>query len=225
MSPMSVDSPKHLALVKGALVTYVVDKPGTPPTVMPFQYNPDTVSWSVRRNDSAGSQESPQDSLRVAGPPSETISLRIRLDAAELKETSNNGDGVSRFGMLPALARLQMLVSPSSDELERARSEASQGHVNPFAFHVPLVLLVLGPNRVVPVKVLDVAAEETLHDARFNPLLVEVSLNLEMLSGRELAAQGIGHLAFRGHVRNREIVAGQPYSSDGTRYVAGVLPQ
>ena len=55
---------------------------------------------------------------------------------------------------------------------------------------VPTVLLVWGPERVVPVRVESVSVAETAFDQRLNPIQAKVELGLRTLQESELQAAG-----------------------------------
>jgi hypothetical protein len=188
---------------------------------LPFQYNPESIKRSLSRASVGGGRkgqeddEPPQDALRVSGPPKESISLEVRLDAAELKEVASASGAVERYGVLPAIAALERLLSPSTDEWLEAQEAAAGGSGSPFAFKLPLTLLVLGPNRTMPVRLTGLEVEEPLHDTQLNPVVAVVGLRLEVLGSREVGCKGPGLDAFKSYLRNREILADQPLDGEG----------
>jgi hypothetical protein len=108
-----INSPKFL---KGALVAYDSQTPGSQPRVIAFQYNPEAMKRTLEKKavESKGgsSQASKEDILRAAGPPSESIQISVVLDAADqLAEPDSNRTTVEN-GLYPILSTLEMLLYP-----------------------------------------------------------------------------------------------------------------
>jgi len=96
-------------LLKGALVTLALPNPL--PSVIPFQYNPETLSRSLEIQ--AGSGEGDRSEvLRLKGAPVETIKLDVELDATDQLEHADP-TAVS-MGVHPQLAALELLVYPQT---------------------------------------------------------------------------------------------------------------
>ena len=96
-------------VAKGALIG--LDPLNPLASVVVFQYNPESMSRSIRANisqDRGGGSEP----LRLKGPPSETISVDIEVDAVDQLEV---GDPVTeQSGIAPALASLELMLYPKS---------------------------------------------------------------------------------------------------------------
>ena len=179
-------SPRHL---KGALVVFEAAVP-VPTNVIDFQYNPD----QVRRSFQQQHELSPRDARFNSGdtrfvlPPVETFELSVELDAADQLERAD--PLTTTTGLHPTLAALELLMYPSSIDLiaDRALAIAGSGFVKPGA--VPIVLLVWGPLRVVPVRVESVSITEEAFDQLLNPIRATVELGLRTLTERELSDAG-----------------------------------
>ena len=76
---MPSEFPRSPKLLKGAMVVFSSQKPGPPPTVIVFQYNPEQLSRSLAHRaappDPSSVGGAREDSFRVLGPPVETINL------------------------------------------------------------------------------------------------------------------------------------------------------
>src|SRR5215510_13265878 len=99
---MPSEFPRSPKLLKGGLVVFESMKPGPPPKVIAFQYNPEQVTRSLAHraappdpSNVGGAQE---DSFRVLGPPVETIRLSVVLDAADQLEQPEQNAEVARNG-------------------------------------------------------------------------------------------------------------------------------
>jgi hypothetical protein len=178
-------SPK---LLKGALVVYATTLP-VPSSIVVFQYNPDTMSRSLFE---ASSGEDPRlpgaDPTAVLGPPLETFDLTVELDAADQLET---GDPLARsLGIHPALAALELMLYPPADVLVRIKGLARVGISMLTPAELPIVLLVWGRARVVPVRVTSVFVAEQAFDERLNPIQATVGLGMTALTEAQLRRAG-----------------------------------
>jgi hypothetical protein len=174
-------------VLKGALVVFETPAP-VPTNIIAFQFNPDQVGRTFRQ------QLEEQDPPRGSGdtwfvlPPTESLTLSVELDAADQLEA---GDPAAiATGLHPALAQLELLLYPSSVDLilDKALALAGSARVRPA--RLPLVLLVWGPLRVVPVRVESVTITEEAFDPRLNPIRAKADLTLRTLTECELRVAG-----------------------------------
>jgi hypothetical protein len=118
----------------------------------------------------------------------ETFDLTVELDAADQLEA---GDRLARtLGLHPALAALELLIYPPADVLIRIKGLARLGIANLTPAELPIVLLVWGLMRVVPVRVSSVSVTETAYDERLNPIQATVSLGMSALTDAQLRRAG-----------------------------------
>ena len=82
---MPSEFPRSPKLLKGALVVYESQSPGPPPKIIVFQYNPEQLERKLenRAPEKKRGANAKEDVLRVAGPPKETITLTVVLNAAD----------------------------------------------------------------------------------------------------------------------------------------------
>jgi len=183
-------------LLKGALVAYQSQLiPGVPRIVV-FQYNPETMTRTLRHR--RGSQErrgqaESRESLEVTGPPEESLSLTVNLDAADQLEVPSDNPVVVAAGLHPALATLELLMYPPSQEILTSAILAAVGARQVRSFEVPTVLLVWGAARVVPVRLDSLSITEKAFDTLLNPILAEAQLELTVMSYADLEAGTLGH--------------------------------
>src|SRR6516162_7911677 len=96
-------------VLKGALVS--VDPLVPIPNVIIFQYNPDTLTRTLKPR-SAGGGAARAEAQLLTGPPEETIKVDVEIDAADQLEQN---DGIaSTLGIYPQLSALEMLSYPKS---------------------------------------------------------------------------------------------------------------
>ena len=79
-------------LMKGALVG--VDAMNPLASVVVFQYNPDTMTRRLEARSTGGGDTSDRsEAFRLTGPPKETITLNIEVDATDQLWGAQNGTG------------------------------------------------------------------------------------------------------------------------------------
>jgi hypothetical protein len=225
---MASEFPRSPRLLKGGFAVYQSQTAGPPPKIIVFQYNPEHMTRSLaaraapREPSNVGAAR--EDVLRVLGPPVETMSLSIELDAADqLAEPLQNPEVVEN-GLHPVLATLEMLLYPPTNEVQLLQTLASEGQVQVCPADLPLVLLIWGKSRVVPVILTSFSISEEAFDPKLNPIQAKVDLGLRVLTYMELKSTSLGYGAYLGYQRQKEILAQlfQP-GSDPSR-LAGLLP-
>ncbi|MET8052873.1 MULTISPECIES: hypothetical protein [unclassified Streptosporangium] len=178
-------------LLKGALVD--TDLFATPPLIVPFQFNPETLTRrrSVRipappsrrgREESTPDDQSLEAQNTVTEP--ETMSMDIRLDATDALE---RGDPVAaEYGVLPALSALELMITPRSE----TRLGGVVGFTSDFGFGdrlvTPVLIFVWGRQRLFPVRLTYLNIEEVEYNANLSPARVIVGVTLQVLSGGNL---------------------------------------
>src|SRR6266478_3455033 len=103
-------------VLKGGIVLLDPDNFAVLPNgVIVFQYNPDTLSRTLKiQGTEEGGDRS--EALRLKGPPVETFKLDALIDATNLLQQGN--PITLQNGMFPQLAVLEMLVYPNSATLQ-----------------------------------------------------------------------------------------------------------
>jgi hypothetical protein len=203
---------------KGALAVYPSQTPGTQASaVIVFQYNPEQVRRTLAdRSPPAPSGKAgaaKQEALRVLGPPVETISLTVELDAADQLEHPDENQVVAEDGLYPALATLELLMYPPSRDAQRLEEEAKKGRVQVSPADLALVLLVWGRSRVMPVDLTSFSVTEEAFDPRLNPIRAKVELGLRVLTYVELPGASVGRDAFISYQKAKEQLAGRHQQS------------
>ena len=145
-------------LEHGALLVYESNEPNAPLAKrIDFTYNPEQIRRTVatRTPQPQGAQRggAAQDVLRVAGPPTETLTLTIVLNAADQLAEPASNDAVVQNGLHPVLATVELLLYPSTARISEIERQAAEGAVQVSEASTPLVLLGWGRSRVVPVQI------------------------------------------------------------------------
>ena len=192
-------SPK---LLKGAIVGVSVIDPLS--SVVIFQYNPDTLTRTIRVS-AAGREGDKSEALRLKGPPDETVRLEVEIDAADQLEQANPLAVAS--GVYPTLAALEMLLYPKSAVVIANAVLAQIGNIEIIPPEAPLTLFVWGPQRVVPVRLTSFSITEQAYDPLLNPIQAKADLSLQVLSYSDLKITNAGYPLFLAHQILKEIMA------------------
>lgn len=194
-------------LLKGALIT--IGALNVPASAIIFQYNPETMSRQVqaRTVSGGGGQEggSRGEALRLSGPPQETITLSVEIDATDQLEQTNPIAIAS--GVYPTLSALEMLLYPSRERVLSNFSLAQSGNIEVIPPESSLTLFVWGPSRVVPVRLTSFTINEEAYDTLLNPIRAKADLSLDVLSYYDLKPDNIGHNIFLVHQTVKEVLA------------------
>jgi hypothetical protein len=180
-----------MTLLPGALISFSDPVAGLVPTLVAFQYNPAEVTRTLRVQ--SGGHGGP--GLRVTGPPIESYTLHVELDALAVPDRPLT----STLGIGPVLAALEAMLEPTSaggplgaligavtSLVSGIGGGGGAGGTVP-APSLPLVLLAWNPTRIVPVRVDDYSAHETGFDAALQPVQATVDLTLTVLRPEDLS--------------------------------------
>jgi hypothetical protein len=226
---MASQFPGSPKLLKGALAVYESHTPGTQPQLIVFQFNPDQLRRTLTRRtppaEAGNTGAAKEDVLRAPGPPVEAINLTVELDATDQLGEANPNQTVVEHGLHPALAILEMMLYPPTFRVQENDQLASQGEVQISPAELPLVLLVWGKSRVVPVMLTNFSVSEEAFDTHLNPIRAKVELGLRVLTYIELQASSLGRDAFLSYQREKESLAGQYQAGGGEDRLRGLLPR
>ncbi len=215
--------PRTPKVLKGGIVAYQL--PQLFPTVIVFQYNPDEVSRSIQaRGAQSGGGGGRGDANRVNGPPQETLTLSVEIDAADqLERPAENGVTVTN-GLHPVIASLERLVHPPYPLVIANEALALAGSAFILGEQAPLSLLVWGPRRVLPVRVESLTIKEEAFDQQLNPIRAKVDLSLAVLTYRDLDATNPGYWIYLTAFTQKEVMAAMNTFGDGAavRALAGI---
>lgn len=170
-----------------------------------FQYNPDTLTRRLTAQTASGNYDR-NEAFRFSGPPSQTISFDIEIDATDQLETEDS-DTV-KMGIYPRLAALELLLYPSSKSVIDNDKLAQQGLIEVVPPEAPLTLLVWGTNRTLPVRLTSFSITEEVFDPNLNPIRAKVSLELTVLNYNDLGLPSDGGQVFMTYHKRKEQMAG-----------------
>ena len=158
---MSDFAPHSPLVLPGALIV-LTDTPLIPlPSFIVFQYNPATLNRSLTpfegTNDD-GERVGPT-ARAQPGPPTETISLQLELDATDYFEDPGNHPVGSVFGVASPVASMEKIMYPMGSVIGAligavtdALGLGGAGSAVPRS-EVPVTLFFWGPSRILPVRV------------------------------------------------------------------------
>jgi hypothetical protein len=165
-------------LVKGAILV-LEPNTGIPLSTINFEYNPETIKRSLQPQ-SVGDQPDRTEVLRLKGPPLETISCEIEIDATDLLAAQD--PATMTYGIAPQLSTLELLVYPSSAVLIANEVLSVVGTIEILPMSSNLTLFAWGANRVTPVRLTGIEIAEEAFDPQLNPIRAKVSLSMRVLN-------------------------------------------
>ncbi|MGH9836715.1 MAG: hypothetical protein ACREBD_08830 [Blastocatellia bacterium] len=196
--------PNSPRLLKGAIIGLDPLKPLA--GVIVFQYNPDSVTRRLEARSAGGGANSDRsEAFRLTGPPKETITLSVEIDATDQLEQGNPVAAVS--GIHPTLAALEVLLYPQSALTIANTVLANAGILEIVPPEAPLTLFFWGPARVLPVRITSFSVTEEAFDQLLNPIRAKVDLTLNVLSYHDLKLGTPGYNLFLAHHIAKEVFA------------------
>jgi hypothetical protein len=167
---------------------------------------------------SAQSQGSRSEVLRLNGAPTETIDMNVEIDATDQLEV---GDGLTRtVGIYPQLSALEMLLYPKSAQVVLNSTLLAAGITEIVPPTAPLTLLVWGSKRVLPVRLSSFSITEEEYDPSLNPIRAKVSLGVRVLNYNDFSINHPGFAVFLSHQVVKEAMA----TVGGVATVSGAVP-
>lgn len=186
--------PNSPRVLKGALVG--IDPDSLIPSVIVFQYNPDTLTRTLKPR-APGGEGARSEAQRLTGPPEETIKVDVEIDATDQLE---KGDGqATSMGLYAQLSALEMLVYPHSAQVIANTILLAVGVIEVIPPTAPLTLFIWGAKRILPVRITEFSITEEAFDPALNPIRAKVSLGLRVLSYNDLSITNPGYYIFLAH--------------------------
>lgn len=186
--------PNSPRVLKGAIVG--IDRAIPIPSVIVFQYNPDTLTRTLKPR-SPGGEGSRSEALRLTGAPEETIKVDVEIDATDQLERE---DAVTTtLGLYPQLSALEMLVYPKSATVIANTVALAAGVIEIVPPTAPLTLFIWGVKRILPVRITEFSITEEAYDQALNPIRAKASLGLRVLSYNDLSLTDPAYYMFLAH--------------------------
>jgi len=166
------------------------------PTIIAFQYNPNEVSRAITARGSGGAGGRGE-AQRVSGPPDETLTFSVEIDATDqLEDPANNG-----------ATPLESLLYPSFPLVALNEGLALAGIGFIAAELAPLTLLIWGAARILPVRVESLTIKEQAFDTNLNPIRVAADLTLKVQTYRDLDMTNPAYWVYMAGFAQKEVLA------------------
>lgn len=190
---------------KGALIS--IDSTTQKKTTVPFQYNPHTLRRSLRPNEVGAAEGDRSAAVRFTGAAVATISVEAHLDAVEALARSDTSVA-SYYGIHPLLAALELLLYPTTSQVQGYETQADSGSIDVVPPLAPQQVFVWGPNRVLPVRLASMAVTEELFDGNLNPIAATVALEMRALTYSDVTSDNPAYSMWMTHQQHMETMAG-----------------
>jgi hypothetical protein len=209
-------------LVKGGLVLLDPSN-GSVRRVIALQYNPDTISRTLQIQGAGGESGDRMEVLRLKGPPIETIKLEAEIDATDQLEFPRDNATAVSVGVHAQLAALEIILYPTSAQLQENHDLAATGSLEIVPATAPLTVFVWGKNRVVPVRITEFSVTEESFDTSLSPIRAKVSLGMRVLSVNDLDFSSKGGSIFLVYQQQKERLAARaPTGQLNTLGIGGI---
>lgn len=201
-------------LLKGALVQFSAPLLLPIPNVIIFQYNPETLTRTLKpwvapapvaaTAGTTDEQEQQAEGLTQPYDPEEEFTVTLELDATDALENPEWHPVAFVSGVAAQIAALETLLYPQHEtviggllsgsiSLSLGAGGISIGgstgaDVVP-APQVPVVLLVWGPGRIVPVRITSFSVEEQAFSPLLYPIRAKASVGMRVLTPASFAGQ------------------------------------
>jgi hypothetical protein len=175
--------------------------------IIVLQYNPDTLTRSLapKTVQVASDGGTRSEAMRLKGPPVETIKLEAEIDATDQLEGAD--PSALQAGIQPQLAALELIVYPTSAQLQQNYALEQAGTLEIIPMDAPLALFIWSRNRIIPVRITDFSITEEAFDTLLNPIRARVSLGMRVLSIDDLSFNEQGGSLYLIYQQQKEALA------------------
>ncbi len=180
--------PQSANPVRGGFVLVDPDT-GRPVKTIAFQYNPDSLTRTLQPQGIGGEPGDRLEALRLKGPPHESLKFDAEFDATDAPDKYPDG-------LYPVLSALELSIYPTTAQLRTEDQLASGGQLEIAPAESELMVLVLGPRRVLPVRLTDLSITEEAFDQTLNPIRAKVSIGVRVLTVDDLGFRHKGGLLY-----------------------------
>ncbi|WP_433727427.1 hypothetical protein ACQP2Y_12375 [Actinoplanes sp. CA-051413] len=155
---------------------------GRPVRTIPFQFNPDTLTRTLEPQGIGNEPGDRLEALRLKGPPHESFKFDAEFDATDQLDRPAEHPREAANGVAPVLSALEASIYPTVDQLIAENDLAGRGMIEIAAVEAPLMVLVLGARRVVPVRLTELSVTEEAFDTSLDPIRAKVSIGVRVLT-------------------------------------------
>jgi hypothetical protein len=165
-------------LQKGAILS-LDPTLGIPLGLIKLQYNPETITRSLKPQ-TVGDQPDRTEIQRLTGPPIETISCTVEIDATD--QLAAGDSNTQNLGIQPQLSALEVLLYPSSAKLIINEALTLLGTIEILPMESNLTVFVWSKTRITPVRITEMEITEEAFDPQLNPIRAKVRLGMRVLN-------------------------------------------
>jgi hypothetical protein len=165
-------------LQKGAILS-LDPTLGIPLGLIKLQYNPETITRSLKPQ-TVGDQPDRTEIQRLTGPPIETISCTVEIDATD--QLAAGDANTQNLGIQPQLSALEVLLYPSSAKLIINEALTLLGTIEILPMESNLTVFVWSKTRITPVRITEMEITEEAFDPQLNPIRAKVRLGMRVLN-------------------------------------------
>lgn len=197
-----ISSPLSPKILKGGIVlldphTSAVQK------IIPLQYNPESISRSLTPKRLANGEQT--DALRLTGPPEETYTLDVELDATDFLEVKD--DQAINDGLQAALSILETIIYPKSSDMISNNNLANSGSLEIIPIEGSLMLFIWSKNRVMPVQITTFSVTEEAFDVNLNPIRAKINLAMKVMTVDDMGFDHKGGSLYLAYHQQKEHLA------------------
>jgi hypothetical protein len=150
-----------------------------------FQYNPENLRRQLTPKIVGGDGESRASAMYYTAPPTETITVRVEIDATAPEEDLA-WEKSETLGVRPVLAALELTMYPKSLDIQAAQAKLSAGSLEVGSYDVPLLLFSWGQDCQAPVRITSYAVTEDAFNKDLVPLRATVDLTMQVISAQDV---------------------------------------
>jgi hypothetical protein len=180
-------NPSSPPVLRGALVQLMQDLGVIVPNIIPFQYNPASMTRNLKPwNPFEVDQTNRGAQAPMVQPydPEETYRVELELDATDDLE---DGDPIAiATGVASRIAAIQKLTEPSQGLFGDliASAQALSGGIDRQAHRpsIPVALFVMGPGLILPVRVTSISIDVREFTPALYPHMAKVQLEMRVLT-------------------------------------------
>jgi hypothetical protein len=198
--------PRSPRLIKGGIVL-IDPETSAVKRIISLQYNSDSLTRTFQVQGIGDESGNRSETLRLTGPPVETIKLDAEIDATDQLEFPDENKDTVEVGIHPQLAALETIIYPTSSQLLANNNLAKAGTLEITPMETPLTLFIWSKNRILPVRLTEVSITEEAFDTNLNPIRAKVSLGMRILSVNDLGFDHKGGSLYMSYHKNKERLA------------------
>lgn len=191
--------------VRGSIV--IVTTAGQSPQTIPFQFNPASVQRDVSARTMGGESGGHSQMVRLVSAPSETFTIELEFDALNPLPNQTQKNAAATMGVFPQLAALESTITPVTAQVEQTNQALSEGRMEIAPYQMPLVMLVLGPNRSVPILPKSFSTVEEQLDTNLNPIRARVTMTAQALSYSDVVSGTAAYSQYLSYQKHRDNMA------------------